>query len=266
MYRTSSNKSAALPVPTPVTAASGSWVSKTQRSIWTWQELFPRTNTPRLLCVVSLRHGRIDVGLSTSTAAIPITRSQRLFQQFSHIAGQLVGASPGAVVRDLDLASPRDVADMRRWNAAAPVEPELACLHWPIEQHAADRPDADTGVAVRPSNPAFAVFTSGSTCKPKGIAIEHGAICTSIRDHGRVMRFSDIFTTLSFGSCVCVPSDEDRLDDLAGCIVKLEANHACLTVTVAAQLQLLDVPGLRTLVVGGESVTARVVQQWADPV
>ncbi|OHW95296.1 nonribosomal peptide synthase [Colletotrichum incanum] len=148
---------------------------------------------------------------------------------------------------------------MRRWNAAAPVEPELACLHWPIEQHAADRPDADTGVAVRPSNPAFAVFTSGSTCKPKGIAIEH------VRRLHLDDSFSDIFTTLSFGSCVCVPSDEDRLDDLAGCIVKLEANHACLTVTVAAQLQLLDVPGLRTLVVGGESVTARVVQQWADP-
>lgn len=402
-------------------------IAETERSIWTWQELFPRTNTPRLLCVVSLRHGRIDVGLSTSTAAIPVTRSQRLFQQFSHIAGQLMDASPRAVVRDLDLTSPHDVADMRRWNAAAPVEPELTCLHWPIEQHAADRPDAeavrawdasltygqlsrtadhlaarlrrlgvgpevfvpvlfeksawaiaamlailkaggaivplnpdhprsrhqailkdidasvlvsstlhqdwarglsdsvvvvdrtaldnaaaaaaavdpannyssstsssssehntnhshDTGVAVGPSNPAFAVFTSGSTGQPKGIAIEHGAICTSIRDHGRVMRFgpqtrtiqfaaytfddsfSDIFTTLSFGGCVCVPSDEDRLDDLAGCIVKLEANHACLTVTVAAQLQPLHVPGLKTLVVGGESVTARVVQQWADHV
>ncbi|KAJ5406970.1 acetyl-CoA synthetase-like protein [Penicillium sp. CMV-2018d] len=394
-------------------------IAETQRSIWTWQELFPRTDTPRLLCVVSLRHGGIDVELSTSTAAIPTTRSQRLFQQFSHIAGPLVAVSPGAVVRDLDLVSPRDVADMRRWNAAAPVEPELACLHWAIEQHAVERPDAeavrawdasltygqlsatadhlaarlrrlgvgpetfvpvlfeksawaiaamlailqaggaivplnpdhprsrhqailkdidasvlvssalhqdlarglsdtvvvvdrttfdnaaaavhptnnsssssqhntnlshDTRVAVEPSNPAFAVFTSGSTGQPKGIAVEHGAICTSIRDHGRVMRFgpqtrtiqfaaytfddsfSDIFTTLSFGGCICVPSDEDRLNDLAGCIVKLEANHACLTVTVAAQLQPRDVTGLKTLVVGGESVTARVVQQWADHV
>ena len=397
-------------------------IAETQRSIWTWQELFPRANSPRLLCVVKLRQGGIDVGLSTSTAAIPTTRSQRLFQQFSHIAVQLVCASPGAVVRDLDLVSPRDLADMRRWNEAGPVEPELACLHWPIEQHAVERPDAEavrawdasltygqlsaaadhlaarlrglgvgpgvfvpvlfeksgwavaamlailkaggaivplnpdhprsrhlailkdidasvlvsstlhqglgrglsdsvlvvdrtalnetaaavhitynsssssssshqktntsqkSGLVVEPSHPAFAVFTSGSTGQPKGIAVEHGAISTSIRDHGRVMRFgpqtrtiqfaaytfddsfSDIFTTLSFGGCVCVPSDEDRLDDLAGCIVRLEANHACLTVTVAAQLQPRDVPGLKTLVVGGESVTARVVQQWADHV
>jgi amino acid adenylation domain-containing protein len=382
------------------------FIAETQKSLWTWQELFPNTSAPRLLCVVNRRYGAVDVELSASTTPIPATRSQRLLQQFSHIAEQLMGVPAGAIVSDLDLVSPRDMADMRRWSETAPVEAELTCLHWSVEQHAMDRPDAeavrawdvrltygqllataenlatrlralgvgpevfvpvlfeksgwaiaamlailkaggaivplnpdhprgrhesivrDVGASVlvsstlyqkqarglsdsvvvvdgkgrssskqqdgrlwrngesvaRPSNAAFAVFTSGSTGKPKGIIIEHSAICTSIRDHGQVMRFgpqtraiqfaaytfddsfSDIFTTLSCGGSVCVPSDEDRLNDLAGCIVRLEANHACLTVTVAAQLQPHEVPGLKTLVVGGESVTARVVQQWADHV
>lgn len=189
-----------------------------------------------------------------------------------------------AILHDIDASvivsseSYRDVACALRGNVIVVSQAALDGL-----DDLDDDDDLSRG-SVGPGNAAFAVFTSGSTGQPKGIIIEHGAMCTSAHHHGRVMRFgkqtrtlqfaaytfddsfSDIFTTLMFGGCICVPSDHDRFNDLATSIARMEANHACLTVTVAAQLCPLDVPSLKTLVVGGESVTPSVVQLWAEHV
>ncbi|KAI0455791.1 hypothetical protein F5B21DRAFT_523262 [Xylaria acuta] len=133
-----------------------------------------------------------------------------------------------------------------------------------------------------PSDPAFLMYSSGSTGKPKGIIQEHGSLCFSISHHSRAMglwpqsrtlqfaaytfdtSMGDIFGTFMQGAVLCVCSDWDRLNDLAGSIRSLEANYACLTPTVAQQLEPLEVPGLQTLVVGGEAMTATLVDKWAS--
>ena len=137
---------------------------------------------------------------------------------------------------------------------------------------------------VRPTNPAFVLFTSGSTGKPKGIVVEHGSLCTSSKAHGtnrkvgphtRLLQFAaytfdvsvaDIFTTLQRGGCICVPSEEERTNDLAGAINRMKANYGFLTPTVAGLLKPTDVPGLRTLVLGGEMLTQDNIQTWAPKV
>jgi amino acid adenylation domain-containing protein len=137
---------------------------------------------------------------------------------------------------------------------------------------------------TKPTDAAFVVFTSGSTGKPKGIVLEHQSLCTSAEAHGnatsigpssRVLQFAaytfdvsiqDMFTSLSRGGCVCVISDEERMNDLAGAINRLEANWACLTATVARLLDPAKVPLLRTLVLGGEPASTDVVRKWADQV
>lgn len=140
------------------------------------------------------------------------------------------------------------------------------------------------GARASPQDAAFVVFTSGSTGKPKGIVLEHHAMSTSIAEHGKVIGISqrsrtlqfasysfdisigDTFSTLAYGGCVCVPSEEERLQDLAGAVTKYRANLANLTSTVAGLMEPDAVPGLRTMTLSGEAVKQEIVRTWATKV
>lgn len=131
-------------------------------------------------------------------------------------------------------------------------------------------------------DPAYVLFTSGSTGHPKGVIIPHRAICSSILAHGIVMHFGpetrtlqfcsytfdgmigEIFTTLCFGGTVCVPSPDGHLNDLAGEINSLQVNWVFLTPTVARLLEPASISTVETLVVGGEEVRSSDIDQWSQ--
>jgi amino acid adenylation domain-containing protein/non-ribosomal peptide synthase protein (TIGR01720 family) len=147
---------------------------------------------------------------------------------------------------------------------------------------ATDEPEILSGVS--PEDPAFVMFTSGSTGKPKGVVLCHQALVSSAYAHGsalglgphtRFLQFAahtfdnsleEMFTTLLHGGCVCVPSDADRLGNLAGAIDALDANFMDLTPTVAALLRPEQVPKIRGMAVGGEALTQEVLEIWADAI
>ncbi len=138
--------------------------------------------------------------------------------------------------------------------------------------------------SVQPENACCVIYTSGSTGKPKGVVLEHRALVTSSNAHGsaigvnsdtRFLQFAsytfdnsleEIFTTLMRGGVVCVPSDHDRFNDLAGAVSRLGANFMDLTPTVATYLNPAEMPGIKGLVLGGEAVTKTVLQVWGGAV
>ncbi|KAK5624973.1 hypothetical protein RRF57_000689 [Xylaria bambusicola] len=133
---------------------------------------------------------------------------------------------------------------------------------------------------VNPNNVAYAVFTSGSSGRPKGVAIEHRAFCSSAVAHAaavgmspesRVLQFAsyafdacltEILTSLIAGACVCIPSGEGGISDLVE-VRRLQPNWALLTPSVARIVDVADFSMLRTMVLGGEAINENDVRKWA---
>jgi amino acid adenylation domain-containing protein/non-ribosomal peptide synthase protein (TIGR01720 family) len=135
-------------------------------------------------------------------------------------------------------------------------------------------------ITVRPDHVAWVIYTSGSTGKPKGVVLQHGSLATSIFFHGRrldihshdrLLQFAaftfdaaiqEIITAFAFGACTCLPSEEDRMDRLTAYLSEANVTIATLTSTVAALVRPQDAPTVRTMILMGEAVQAKVVDQW----
>jgi amino acid adenylation domain-containing protein len=157
--------------------------------------------------------------------------------------------------------------------------PQVVTIQQSLLNELPEKPKTQLPV-IHPNNTAYVLFTSGSTGKPKGIVIEHGSLATSSKAHGtrweigpetRLLQFAaytfdvscaDIFTSLQRGACICVPSEHDRMNDLAGAINKFRCNWAFLTPTVAGLLPAEGIPTLKKLVLGGEASTRDTIAKW----
>ncbi|GKT61312.1 NRPS protein [Colletotrichum tofieldiae] len=118
---------------------------------------------------------------------------------------------------------------------------------------------------VSPRTASYVLFTSGSTGTSKGLVVEHEAVCTSQRCIGqrvdispstRMLQFAsyvfdacigEAVGTLTAGGCLCVPSEDERMNDISGFISRSSVNTALLTPSFIRTLRPADVPGLRVL-------------------
>lgn len=66
------------------------------------------------------------------------------------------------------------------------------------------------------------------------------------------------------GGCVCVPSDEERLNNIAEVINDMNITWTLLTPSFIQLIHPSSVPTLRTLVLGGESMSQSHITTWAD--
>lgn len=134
-----------------------------------------------------------------------------------------------------------------------------------------------------PEDPIFVLFTSGSTGTAKGMIHTHRSSCTHAFSHGRAMGYQgarvlqfaaytfdvaifDIFTTLLFGGCICIPSEEERRNGIVNVIRSLRADHAIFTPSFAGVIDSNDVPTIKTMAVGGEALPQERIQRWAEKV
>lgn len=134
---------------------------------------------------------------------------------------------------------------------------------------------------AKPNDPAWAIFTSGSTGVPKGVVLEHQALCSGVLANGvrhgvtsstRTFQFSaftfdvsitDIWTTLAYGGCICMPSEQDRTDGVVAAMNDFAVTFAVLTPTVTSLLDPDSVPAsLDTIVFVGEAIKPAAVAPW----
>jgi amino acid adenylation domain-containing protein/non-ribosomal peptide synthase protein (TIGR01720 family) len=118
----------------------------------------------------------------------------------------------------------------------------------------------------------------------QAVIVEHRAYCSSAKAHAprfltdsdsRVLQFSahtfdasliESLTTLMVGGCVCVPSEEARLNNVVALINEMRVTHAYLTPSFIGFMEPSAVPGLKTLVLAGEAMSQAHVAAWSTKV
>ncbi|RYP90232.1 hypothetical protein DL770_003653 [Monosporascus sp. CRB-9-2] len=126
----------------------------------------------------------------------------------------------------------------------------------------------------------YAVFTSGSTGTPKGVLITHRNAASALyyqvellglTAESRLFDFAsysfdgsinNAFTVLAAGGCLCVPSDEDRKNNLEQSILSLRANVLDLTPSVAKLLVPDRIPYVHLIIFAGEALHITEAKRW----
>lgn len=133
---------------------------------------------------------------------------------------------------------------------------------------------------VSPSSLMYLQFTSGSTGVPKACMLSHshytsGALpraqMIGYNETSRVLDFASyafdvsidsMLCALAFGSTLCTPSEERRMNDLSGAMRDMRVNLAGMTPSVVRTLDPDILPSLERLAVGGEGISASDAVSW----
>ncbi len=137
---------------------------------------------------------------------------------------------------------------------------------------------------AKPSSILCIVFTSGSTGTPKGVKLTHTNFSSASKHHTEEFGFkpstrifdfasysfdvsiNNILLTLLVGGCVCVPHDEERINDVEGAMRRLKVNVLNITPAVARLINPSVIPPLDLIMLGGEKLDALDVTQWISKV
>ncbi|KAH7890103.1 putative nonribosomal peptide synthetase [Phlebopus sp. FC_14] len=133
------------------------------------------------------------------------------------------------------------------------------------------------------SSLAYVMFTSGSTGKPKGVMIEHRSIANLVQNSAvygfkqgvRTMSslaytfdpfIVDVFGSLSHGATLVTGRKELVLGDIPKALRTLRINVLHVTPSILAVVPPEDYPTLETVVVAGEALGKKLIEDWSGRV
>lgn len=216
------------------------------------------------LCFVKSRYMPLAQVSIWKAGAVTLLQSadmpeQRMNRTFQHLGVEVA------------LASSERLATVSKYARCITME---QILETPLEEIITQLP------ALEMDNPASILVSSGSTGEPKHVLWSHRALAAnaeepslrlSVTPSSRIFQFSsydfDVATLetiigLTHTACLCIPSEAQRLDGIAAAINHFGANWAFITPSTARLLRPQDVPGLSTIVMGGENVLKSDVERW----
>jgi acyl-CoA synthetase (AMP-forming)/AMP-acid ligase II len=131
-----------------------------------------------------------------------------------------------------------------------------------------------------PEDPACIIFVPTSSNEARGVSFSHAALSTALLGQGpaaritstsRVMQLSsfnvdicitEVFTTLVYGGCVCVPSPTERLRDYAAAIARMQVNWTYMTPLLSRKVDAALVPSLKAVCFRTRSLDEDTFNSW----
>jgi non-ribosomal peptide synthetase component F len=141
----------------------------------------------------------------------------------------------------------------------------------------------DASTRYESHTPAYVLFTSGSTRKPKGCVVSRRALASTwyhceqlqIRPESNVLQFAsycfgvsliEIYCTLSAGGTNCIPSEDEKLNNLRGAINGRQVSWALLTPSKVNAIDPEALATLQKLIMAGEALGIQQLQRLATRV
>nr|WP_247746096.1 non-ribosomal peptide synthetase [Streptomyces oryzae] len=150
------------------------------------------------------------------------------------------------------------------------------------EQPDRDPADPDRTAPLCVQHPAYVIYTSGSTGTPKGVAVTHAGLHAlastqadrfQVRSGSRVLQLAspsfdasvmELLMAVGAGAALVVPPPGPLGGEALARFVEVHrVTHCLIPPTVLAGLPRAALPGLSTLVTGGEECTAALVADWS---
>ncbi|WP_141699985.1 non-ribosomal peptide synthetase, partial [Candidatus Marithrix sp. Canyon 246] len=136
---------------------------------------------------------------------------------------------------------------------------------------------------TKPDNLAYCIYTSGSTGQPKGVLLEHRGLCNlaaaliktfKIKAENRVLQFasisfdvsiSEIIMALVSGASLYLETKQKLLPGTP--LLQVLRDNAITTISllpsVLDTLSPEQLPNLKTIIIGGETASAKQISRWA---
>ncbi|KAK1249601.1 hypothetical protein MKX08_009604 [Trichoderma sp. CBMAI-0020] len=135
---------------------------------------------------------------------------------------------------------------------------------------------------AKPTDLLYVVYTSGSTGTPKGATVSHQNFASAIHHQTARLGFSPTSRVLDFasyafdmswscilfalcnGGCLCVGSQAEMRNDLAGCFSRYQISHVSLTPSVARTVDSTAMSGLDVLLLAGEAMSPSDISRFKE--
>ncbi|MFE1173355.1 amino acid adenylation domain-containing protein [Streptomyces sp. NPDC058773] len=144
----------------------------------------------------------------------------------------------------------------------------------------ADLTDADRTAPLRLGHPAYTIFTSGTTGRPKGVVVTHTGLAAfaanqaahyGIEEGSRALQLAspsfdvsvaEFFWSLLCGGCLVVPEATPTGAELVEVLRERRISHLMIPPSVLAEVPRAELPELRVMITGAEVLPGELAAFW----